>query len=103
MTYSVGGDALRKRRRLNCDLPTTTAVCLSDVNYLESFDGEITKKELFIFHNLPWPPVPSKLLSLSQGRFIMERRVKDLDFSLSEDTPQDGDCMVHWYTPYWIK
>ena len=73
---------------------------MSDVNYLESFDREISKKEFSFSKTYPGHMF---LVLLSQGRFIMERRVKDLDFSLSEDTPQDGDCMVHWYTPYWIK
>ena len=78
---------LRKRRRLNKEQVTPAAVAqLSDERYLESFDGgEVSKKEYFLFHNLPWPPAAKTgLLSLSQGKFLLEQRMKDLDFLLSD-------------------
>ena len=67
---------------------------LSDERYLESFvGGEVSKKEYFLFHNLPWPPsAKTGLLSLSQGKFLSEQRMKDLNFVKSGgDTPGDGN------------
>ena len=71
---------LRKRRRLNKEQVTPAAVAqLSDERYLESFvGGEVSKKEYFLFHNLPWPPAAKTgLLSLSQGKFLLEQRMKE--------------------------
>ena len=83
LSYSVAGKDLRKRRRLNKDQVTPATVALSDERYLESFDdGEISKREYFLFHNLPWPRASKEpqLLSLSQGKFLIEQRLKDLHF-----------------------
>ena len=71
---SVAGKDLRKRRRLNKDQVTPETVALSDERYLESFvDGEISKREYFLFHNLPWPRASKEpqLLSLSQRKFLI--------------------------------
>ena len=76
---------LRKRRQLNKDQVTPETVALSDERYLESFDdGEISKREYFLFHNLPWPRASKEpqLLSLSQGKFLVEKRLKDLHFEV---------------------
>ena len=94
LSYSVQGNDLRKRRRLNKEQVTPAVSHLSDERYLESFvGGEVSKKEYFLFHNLPWPPAAKTgLLSLSQGKFLSEQRMKDLNFVKSGgDTPGDGN------------
>ena len=70
-------------------------LCLEDD--LSNFDGEISKKEMFQLHKLPWPVVSNKLLSLTQGRPVMIRRLQELDLSVSPsqpDTPKDGNCIM---------
>ena len=62
---------------------------------MTNFDGEIRKEEYFKFHNKPWPQVESGRLSLEQGKFLMEQRLKELDFSMSGVTAGDGNCMMH--------
>ena len=96
LSYSVGGDQLRKRRRRQHDVevPTSAVVHLSYDNYHVAFEGEISKEEYFKFHNKPWPQTLSGRLSLEQGKFVMEQRFKELDFSQSGDTPGDGNCMM---------
>ena len=89
---------LRKRRRLNKDQVTPAAVALSEERYLESFVDGVSKKEYFLFHNLPWPRASKEpqLLSLSQGKFLIEQRLKDLHFVKSGgETPGDGNCLMH--------
>ena len=110
--YSVVGRDLRKRRRLSHALnglvvrrihveesplcPEESSLCPEDD--LSNVDGEIRrKKEMFLFHKLPWPVVSNKLLSLRQGRAVMIRRLQELDLSVSPsqpDTPKDGNCMM---------
>ena len=34
-------------------------------------------------------------LTLNQGRYVMERRLKEIGFTASEETPGDGSCMFH--------
>ena len=70
-------------------------VHLSYKNYQETFEGEISKEEYFKLHNKPWPQTLSGRLSLEQGKFVMEQRLKELDLSQSGDTPGDGNCMMH--------
>ena len=98
LSYSVGGAQLRKRRRRQNDdeVPPAAVVHLSYENYQETFEGEISKEEYFKLHNKPWPPLDvSGRLSLEQGKFVMEQRLKELDLSQSGDTPGDGNCMMH--------
>ena len=94
----MAGKDLRKRRRLNKDQVTPAAVALSEERYLESFVDGVSKKEYFLFHNLPWPRASKEpqLLSLSQGKFLIEQRLKDLHFVKSGgETPGDGNCLMH--------
>ena len=61
---------------------------LSDERYLESFvGGEVSKKEYFLFHNLPWPPaaktgLPAQVENLTitgptkDGRNITLRKIE---------------------------
>ena len=98
LSYSVAGKDLRKRRQLNKDQVTPAAVSLSEERYLESFVDGVSKKEYFLFHNLPWPRASKEpqLLSLSQGKFLIEQRLKDLHFVKSGgNTPGDGNCLMH--------
>ena len=53
----------------------------------------MTKREYFEHFGLPWPPTPPKLLTLDQGKFQMERRLKQLDLVLSGETEKEGSCM----------
>ena len=111
MSYSVVGRDLRKKRRLNNVLngpvvrriqveesslcPDEISLCPEDD--LSNFEGEVSKEEVFQFYKLPWPVVSSNLLTLSQGRPVMIRRLQELDFSVSPsqpDTPKDGNCMM---------
>ena len=104
MSYKVVGRDLRKRRRLSHALNglvvrrihvEESPLCPEDD--LSNVDGEISKKEMFLFHKLPWPVVSNKLLSLRQGRAVMIRRLQELDLSVSPsqpDTPKDGNCMM---------
>ena len=58
---------------------------------------DISKKEIFQLHKLPWPVESNKLLSLRQGRPVMTRRLQELDLSVSPsqpNTPKDGNCMM---------
>ena len=45
--------------------------------------GEIRKEDLFKFYKLPWSRHPKRLLSISQGRPVMMRRLQELDLSVS--------------------
>ena len=63
-----------------------------------NFEGEIRKEDGFKFFKLPWPHHPKRLLSLSQGRPLMMRRLQELDLSVSPsqpETPKYGNCMMH--------
>ena len=65
---------------------------------LANFEGEIRKEDVFKFFKLPWPRHPKRLLSLSQGRPLMMRRLQELDLSVSPsqpETPKYGNCMMH--------
>ena len=89
MSYSVVGRDLRKKRRLNNVLngpvvrriqveesslcPDEISLCPEDD--LSNFEGEVSKEEVFQFYKLPWPVVSSNLLTLSQGRPVMIRRL----------------------------
>ena len=56
----------------------------------QHFPGEIDKKRFFEFCGHP------KFLTLEQGQFLLERRLEELDFRLSEhETPKDGSCLFH--------
>ena len=59
--------------------------------------GEIRKEDLFKFYKLPWSHHPKRLLSISQGRPVMMRRLQELDISVSPsqpETPKYGNCMM---------
>ena len=58
---------------------------------LANFEGEIRKEDLFKFFKLPWPRHLKRLLSISQGRPVMMRRLQELDLSVSKY----GNCMMH--------
>ena len=76
--------------------PDEISLCPEDD--LSNFEGEVSKEEVFQFYKLPWPVVSSNLLTLSQGRPVMIRRLQELDFSVSPsqpDTPKDGNCMIN--------
>ena len=46
--------------------------------------------ELYQFYDHP------KKLTLAQGQFLLERRLEELEFRLSEnETPRDGSCLFH--------
>ena len=56
---------------------------------LANFEGEIRKEDVFKF---------KRLLSISQGRPVMMRRLQELDLSVSPsqpETPKYGNCMMH--------
>ena len=100
MSHLVAGANLRrKRRRLQVDAASQSAASL-DRQYLEeSFRDEIRKKEYFQYFSLPWPTSPSsEKLSLEQGGFVMDRRLRDLSLTVSpsqRETPKDGNCLFH--------
>ena len=69
---------------------------LEDVR--EHFPDEVSKKGLFEYFHLPWPPRKNMLLSVDHCQFVMEKRLEELDFVLSStqgETPKDGNCMFH--------
>ena len=34
-------------------------------------------------------------MTLNQGQFVMKRRLKEIGFTVSKETPGDGSCMFH--------
>ena len=104
MSYSVVGRDLRKKRRLNKAPmgPAARRIQVEDESTedieLANFEGEIRKEDVFKFYKLPWPRDSERLLSLSQGRPVMMRRLQELDLSVSPsqpETPKYGNCMMH--------
>ena len=53
-------------------------VCLSEDDYLSSFEGEIRRQDCFNFHGI----APSGLLLLEQGQFVMLQRLGDLRWKI---------------------
>ena len=118
MSYSVVGRDLRKKRRLNKaqNAPAVRRIQVEEITQESTqestqedeeitqvddpsnFGEEIGKEEVFRFYKLPWPRESGQLLSLSQGRPVMKRRLRELDLSVSPtqpETPRDGNCMMH--------
>ena len=92
--FVSGADLRRKRRRIIVDdtAPARAArVCLSEDDYLSSFEGEIRRQDYFNFHGI----TPSGLPLLEQGQFVMSQRLGELAFSPSGEAPRDGNCMMH--------
>ena len=93
VSHSVAGADLRRRRihRADCrnNLPSLT---LSPRSFDEIFPGQIDRNEYFVYYGHP------KFLTLEQGEFVLERKLKDLDFVVSPsqpETPRDGSCLFH--------
>ena len=94
---SVGGNELRKRRRINAieneqvveRIEThdfITEVSLdgappSTINHSGSIDAESSRQEIYEFLGLSWPP--ERLLHLSEGQFLQNLRLKELKFTVS--------------------
>ena len=88
VTLVLGSNVFRYRRTLhNGKIVFTFRECQNNGTYLS------TKKEYFEHFGLPWPPTWPKLLTLDQGTFQMETRLKQLDLVLSGETEKDGSCM----------
>ena len=89
----------RKKRRLQVAGASQSAASLDGQYLEESFRDEIRKKEYFQYFSLPWPTSPSsEKLSLEQGGFVMDRRLRDLSLTVSpsqRETPKDGNCLFH--------
>ena len=79
----AGANLQRKRRRIVGDDP---------VNPSTATDGEMKRTEVFEYFGNP------EKLTLEQGQVVMERRLKELDLTLSPSqkvTPADGNCLFH--------
>ena len=79
----AGANLRRKRRRIVGDDP---------VNPSTATDGEMKRTEVFEYFGNP------EKLTLEQGQVVMERRLKELDLTLSPSqkvTPADGNCLFH--------
>ena len=97
-SYSVAGANLRtKRRRIQPNqIPGPAELRCEDLTsqaeILTQFPGELRKKDCLDYFGLS----SCSKLSLEQGRFVRERRLRELDMRLSEnETPADGSCMFH--------
>ena len=95
----AGANLRRKKRRLQVAGASQSAASLDGQYLEESFRDEIRKKEYFQYFSLPWPTSPSsEKLSLEQGGFVMDRRLRDLSLTVSpsqRETPKDGNCLFH--------
>ena len=92
VSHSVVGAGLRKKRRrcLNEPRPLSQSVSQSAVAQQFPGLGEIDKKIYRAFYGHP------RFLTLEQGQFLLQRRLEELDFQLSEnETPKDGSCLFH--------
>ena len=87
LSYSVAGAGLRRKRRRRED----TSTIPDTAELLRDFPAEINKEKYLEFYGLS----TSSKLSLDQGTFVMEKRLKELGFRVSEKTPGDGSCMFH--------
>ena len=79
--FCLWADWRRKRRRIIVDdtAPVRAAgTCLSEDDYLSSFEGEIRRQDCFNFHGI----APSGLLLLEQGQFVMLQRLGDLRWKI---------------------
>ena len=66
-------------------------VCLSEDDYLSSFEGEIRRQDYFNFHGI----APSGFPLLEQGQFVMSQRLGELAFYPTGEAPRDGNCKMH--------
>ena len=56
----------------------------------KQFPGEIDKDLFFQFYGHP------KKLSLEQGQFLLERRLQELEFKLSDNNPKRWILSLSW-------
>ena len=86
----AGNDLRRKRRRQDCSVPA-----MNQEPDIQQFpDTEFTKREFLDFLGLS----NGSLLSLDQAQCLLEKRLRDLNFTLSPSqkvTPADGNCYFH--------
>ena len=94
LSDSVGGHDLRlKRMRLEVGRGETVRPLNNELLDVEFAGREIRKKDLFAYYNLD---VKKDKLSLEQGQYVMEQRLKELQFVVSpsqKSTPRDGNCL----------
>ena len=107
-SMSVGGNELRKRRRINAieneqvveRIETHDFIIEvsldgappSTIHHSGSIDAESSRQEIYEFLGLSWPP--ERLLHLSEGQFLQNLRLKELKFTVSPtqiETPADGN------------
>ena len=99
VSYSVAGANLRKRRRRDDTSANVRKRRRNEVpafvdtaDLSRFFPGKIKKKEYREYFGLEH----ADYLSLEHGKFVMDRRLKELNFRLSDmKSPADGSCMFH--------
>ena len=79
VSYSVSGANLRKKRRLN---PGQSVSNLA---------ADMNKKDYVKHLGLS----EGSKMSLHHGQFVMESRLRSLNFEVLEKTPADGSCLFH--------
>ena len=92
VSHSVVGAGLRKRRRRCLNEPRPLSQLVSQSAVAQQFPGlgEIDKNIYRAFYGHPM------FLTLEQGQFLLQRRLEELNFQLSEnETPKDGSCLFH--------
>ena len=87
ISYSVGGEHLRKRRRV---MDSSRNLTFAELQ--KQFPGEIRKENYCKALGLP----RLTKLTLEQGKFLLHQRLHQLDLKLKVGgTPPDGSCMFH--------